>query len=191
MWFFLLFWPLRTLCLEELFLLVKSTCNLRPRSYLLATDVFVQKIFTGCWTSWFRFGTLWQKTQINTNGLSETEFYFTLIWKKPGRGQLNACKVATQWKDTIFFSPVPYWMASMPPTLVTSWFNMVAGAPAIMPTFWTAGQRKGEKEAIGIYKLSFNGGPQELPHILILHLTGQKLVTWLNLTASAPEKCRM
>ena len=75
--------------------------------------------------------------------------------------------------------------------LVTSWFSMVAGAPAIMAIFRTAGQRKGEKEAIGVYKLSFNGGPQELPHILILHLTGQNLVTWLNLAASVPEKYRM
>lgn len=41
---------------------------------------------------------------------------------------------------------------------------MAAGTPAIMPTFQKAGQKKEEKEAIGVYKLSFNGVPQELAY---------------------------
>lgn len=41
---------------------------------------------------------------------------------------------------------------------------MAAGTPAIMPIFHKAGQKKEEKEAIGVYKLSFNGVPQELAY---------------------------
>lgn len=59
-------------------------------------------------------------------------------------------------------------MASIPK--VTSWYNMAAGTPAIMPTVQKAGQKKEKKEAISVCKLSFNGslpgaGTQYLPYI--------------------------